>query len=59
MKFLADSETLTLLSEAKASECLQEDPHCPKNFGEHCERGCFEITIDLQSLTVVGCGGKP
>lgn len=32
--------------------CAQNDPHCQKIQGNLCERGCFEITIDLQTMTI-------
>lgn len=48
------TEYISLLAqEAKDSMCAQSDPHCAKNHGDLCERGCFEVTIDLQTMTVV------
>lgn len=41
-----------IVEEAKDHECVQCDPHCAKNWGELCERGCFEVTLDLQTMTL-------
>jgi hypothetical protein len=53
MQILADTETFNLLAESKEFNCQQGDPHCLKNYGEKCEKGCFEIRVDLQTMTVI------
>lgn len=52
MEFKANNDVHHLALEAQQPECAQGDPHCNKIMGDLCERGCFEITIDLQTMTV-------
>jgi hypothetical protein len=42
-----------LVEEAKASDCVISDPTCQKVFGDLCARGCFEVTVDLQTMQVI------
>lgn len=53
MEFHSTEYCSLLKSEADANTCCRGNPHCPKLFGDLCEEGCFEITIDLQTMTIV------
>jgi len=53
MEFHCNEYASLLRDEAIHNECVQSDPHCPKLHGYLCARGCFEITIDLQTMTVI------
>ena len=36
--------------------CEQHDPHCPENYGDKCERGCYEVVVDTREyehLTII------
>lgn len=52
---IADTEyTILLKQEADDKRfCQLSDPHCPRHDGAICHRGCFEVTIDLQTMTPV------
>jgi hypothetical protein len=53
MEFMATEYIHLLKQEADTHDCTQGDPYCPKVMGDLCTRGCFEITIDLQTMTMV------
>lgn len=33
-----------------SGECLQNDPHCGMLYGDKCERGCFEVTVETNQF---------
>jgi len=53
MQFHSSEYASQLKREAEQKKCLQDDPHCPKMDGDLCEKGCFEVTVDLQTMTIV------
>ena len=53
MEFFSTEYVTLLKCEANQNECIQSDPYCPKTHGDLCQRGCFDITVDLQTMTVV------
>lgn len=57
MDFLTSENCETLQNDAQLKECIQGDPHCGKNFGELCEKGCFEVTIDFQNMAIIEGAG--
>lgn len=30
--------------------CKQGDPHCGVNYGDKCERGCFNVTVETDEF---------
>lgn len=53
MEFYSNEYVSLLKQEAdNKHHCAQNDPYCPKLQGDLCERGCFEILIDLQTMTI-------
>lgn len=53
MKFIPNNYCILLKQEADSRDCSKGNPHCPKFYGDLCEEGCFEVTIDLQTMTIV------
>ncbi len=52
MEFYSTEYVSLLKQEADDKyHCSQNSPYCTKIQGDLCEKGCYEITIDLQTMT--------